>query len=370
MTTHPLLPHLFRPARGGALGVILVFSILFTIAANASLLGLPLGLILISWYFKYAYFLFDSVVRGVDEPPVLDIQTLNPVSEWRPVAQVVVLAVLGAAVVLVERTLGQGPAVALGIMVALALPASIAVLGLEGHIFHAFSPRALWQLVTALGPWYVVVLGVIAGYAGLIAAWSAWTSWLVLRLVVLLYAILSVMSLLAGALYERRDALGLEVWHSPERHAERSRLELLKSSQRIVDSAYAQVRLGAHTAAAKILDEWLAGRGHALEDYQWLCERLTGWADSRHLLRTQAAYVDRLLRLQRNSEALDVVTAALRLNPQFRPGSAAATFSVASIAARGGAPGVARALLGDFGSRYAGDPTVAGAAGLLREVGE
>ena len=33
--------------------------------------------------FKYAYVLFDHVVRGVDEPPALDINMANPLSEQR-----------------------------------------------------------------------------------------------------------------------------------------------------------------------------------------------------------------------------------------------------------------------------------------------
>src|SRR5260370_32762116 len=91
-----LVHHLLRPARGGAAGVVVVFAILLSIAAKAGLLGIPLALILLSWLFKYAYVLFDHVVRGVDEPPALDIAMMNPVSEQRPIAQIIILAAVAA----------------------------------------------------------------------------------------------------------------------------------------------------------------------------------------------------------------------------------------------------------------------------------
>ena len=82
-----ILPHLLRPLKGGAPSLIVVFAIGLTLAASAGWSGLWLSVILSSWYWKYAYILFDYTVRGVDEPPALDIQMVNPVDEQRPLAQ-------------------------------------------------------------------------------------------------------------------------------------------------------------------------------------------------------------------------------------------------------------------------------------------
>ncbi len=79
-----LLRHLLRPARGGAAAVVIVFALLLSMAAKASFVGIPLALLLASWFFKYAYILFDHTVRGFDEPPTLDIQMMNPIDEQRP----------------------------------------------------------------------------------------------------------------------------------------------------------------------------------------------------------------------------------------------------------------------------------------------
>ena len=82
-----------------------------------------------------------------------------------------------------------------------------------------------------------------------------------------------------------------------------------------------------------------------------------------------ADYVDRLLQLRRNGEAIDLVGQRLKTDPDFRPTNAAATLTIARLAARGGSPAIARALLADFAVRYAGESSVGAAATLARELG-
>ncbi len=82
-----------------------------------------------------------------------------------------------------------------------------------------------------------------------------------------------------------------------------------------------------------------------------------------------AEYVDRLLQLRRNGEALDLVGLRLKTDPDFRPTNAAATLTIAQLAGTGGSPAIARALLADFAVRYAGEPSVGSAATLARKMG-
>ena len=362
------LPHLLRPTRGGALGVVLVFSVGFGLAFKAGLFGIALGALLVSWYFKYCFFLFDSVVRGVDEPPVLDILRLNPFGEWRPVALLGITAVMAGLLMLADRGLGRPAGALLAILLAGALPASVAVLGLEGNLWYALSPVHVTRLIRGLGGWYLAVLGVIAAYAVLAYGWMQVISWPVVALLGPLFAILSVVSVLAGALYIRRDELGLEVWHSPEHQTAREAREAARQHARVLDAAFTQARLRAFAAAMQILTDWLASRNHSPDDYRWLCSRLETWTDRRYYTRMSQNLVDLLLRLQRNSEALDLVAERLRAAPAFRPSSAVTTLQIAQIAARGGSPGVARALLTDFDTRFAGDPCVARATELARTL--
>src|ERR1700682_2024329 len=102
-----IISHLLRPTRGGAAGVLIVFAILLYIAAKVGLVGIPLAFIITSWFFKYAYILFDHTVHGFDEPPTLDIQMLNPLDEQRPLAQVAVLGLIYVAVKFALGTMGS-----------------------------------------------------------------------------------------------------------------------------------------------------------------------------------------------------------------------------------------------------------------------
>jgi hypothetical protein len=365
-----IISHLLRPARGGAAGVLIVFALLLSIAAKAGLMGIPMAFILTSWFFKYAYILFDHTVRGFDEPPTLDIQMLNPLDEQRPLAQVVILGLIYAAVYFAQRTMGPTLALVLAVVAALFLPASVAILGLERNIFKAVYPVAWVRMVLGLGPMYALVLAIIGGYSLLIALASRWELWLPVQIAIYMFCILSIFSVLGGALYERRHELGLETWVSPERTEELRRKQDLRDSEKEVTEAYGQMRVGSHTQAWQLLQTWLTARGNAPDDYRWLCGRVVAWGDPRYVTRLTEDYVDRLLALQRNGEALDVVARRLTDDPSFRPKSAAATLQIARIAAGGGGtPRVARTLLADFPARFAGDPSVAAAHALARHLG-
>jgi hypothetical protein len=370
---HPhakIFPHLLRPARGGAAGVLIVFALLLSLAAKAGLMGLPLALILTCWFFKYAYILFDHTVRGFDEPPTLDIQMLNPFSEQRPLAQVAILGLIYLAVNFARHAIGPTSALVIAVVAALFLPASVAILGLEQNIFKAAYPVAWVRMALRLGPMYALVLAIIAGYSLLMALLGRWEPWLPVRIAIFMFCILSIFSVLGGALYERRHELGLETWASPERTEELRLKQDLRQSEKEVTDAYGQMRVGSHTHAWQLLQTWLTARGNAPDDYRWLCGRVAAWGDPRYITRLTEDYVDRLLALKRTGEALDVVSARLADDPTFRPKSAAATLQIARIAAAGGGtPRVARTLLADFPTRFAGDPSVAAATALARHLG-
>jgi hypothetical protein len=362
--------HLLRPARGGAAAVLIVFAVLLTIASVAGLVrGLVIAFFVASWFFKYAYVLFDHTVRGFDEPPVLDVQMLNPLDEQRPLAQVVILALVYVAVTYVEHRLGSTVAGIVAVAAILLAPASVAVLGLESNIIRAANPIAWVRMVLGLGPMYLLVLVVIAGYALLIELLVWWEVWLSVQIATFMFGVLSVFSVLGGALYERRDELGLEAWASPELIEQRRKAQELRQSENEVTEAYGQMRAGSHIQAWTTLQTWLSSRRHALEDYRWLCPIVATWGDPRYVTRLTEEYVDRLLTLKRNGEALDVVAARLAEDPGFRPKTAVATLQIARFAAGGaGKPQVARALLADFPARFAGDRCIPAASALAREL--
>lgn len=365
-----LLHHLFRPARGGAAAVVVVFAFLLFMAAKARLVGIPLALLVISWFFKYAYILFDHTVRGFDEPPTLDIQMMNPIDEQRPLAQVVILGLIGYAVYLTNDHFGTAAAVGLGIICLFFLPASVAILGLESNILKAAYPVYWFNLVRGLGILYGAVLLVILAYA--LGLWLFWhfDLWLPVEVIIGMFAVLSLFSFLGGTLYERRHELNLETWVSPERTAALEEKATQRENDQHVHEAYGLMRAGSHIKSFQMLEDWLKGRGNTPEDYRWLCERTLSWGDPRYVSRLTEELIARLLTLKHTGEALDVVAQRVNLDPSFRPKSAADTLGIARLAARGGgASRLARILLSDFARRFPDDPCLGEALALKDHLG-
>jgi hypothetical protein len=339
--------------------VIIVFALLLFIAAKARFIGIPLALLVISWFFKYAYILFDHTARGFDEPPTLDVQMMNPVDEQRPLGQVLILCVVGALIYYAHDYIGTSTAVALGIICLFFLPASAAILGLESHLLKAANPLEWLSLVRGLGMLYGAVLLVIFCYALILRLLWKFDLWPPIEYSIDMFAVLSVFSFLAGCVYERRHELNLETWASPEQTKALEDKQAQREHDKVVLDAYGLMRAGSHIKCWQTLTEWLQKRGNTPEDYGWLCERTLSWDDSRYITRLTEDYVSRLLTFKRTGEALDVVGNRLNLDPKFRPKTAADTLTVAQLAARGGgAPKVARILLSDFAARFAGDPRV------------
>jgi hypothetical protein len=364
-----LIHHLLRPARGGAAAVVVVFAFLLSLAAQSRFVGIPLDLLVFSWFFKYAYILFDHTVRGFDEPPTLDIQMVNPLNEQRPLGQVVILGLIYLAVKQVQDYFGDAAAFTLLVVFLFFLPASVAVLGLESNLLKAAYPVAWFRLVKGLGLLYGAVLLVISVYLlALFVLWKFDLSWTI-EIALSMFAVLSIFSFLGGAIYERRDELGIETWVSPERTAALQDKEQLKANDKQVLDAYGLMRAGSHVKSWQVLAEWLESRGRSPEDYRWLCERTMSWDDPRYITRLTEDLVARLLALKRTGEALDVVAERLSVDPGFRPKSSADTLSIAQLAARGGgSPRIARILLADFAARFAGDPRTQIADALERHL--
>jgi hypothetical protein len=348
--------------------LIIVFAVLLSIG-SMSIVGLPLLIVVSSWFFKYAYVLFDHTSRGFDEPPVLDIAMLNPVSEQRPLAQLAILVILGSVIAAAKVYVGLWAAVLLGVVVLFFLPASVAILGLESNPFKAMYPVAWVSMMQGLGSSYLLILGLIAVEFVLLALLRRVGLWAVVTNALDMFAVLSVFSVLAGALYDRRHEMHLDVYVSPEQEAEKQRKAELRLNEKLVLEAYGLMRADAHVKSWQLMHDWVVSRGSEPHDLEWLAERVASWEDSRYATRFTEELIERLVVLKKNSEALKALDRRLAVDPKFRPKSAADTLSLAQLAARGGgAPRLARVLLSDFAARFPGDPRVGVADALARHL--
>jgi hypothetical protein len=365
-----LLSLLFLPARPTPLVLILSFALLLTLAVKAGLIGIPLALVTLSWYFKYGYVMLDTTMRGFEEPPVLSIEMVNPASEQRPMGQLLIILVFYGATRALEPVTGS-VTVSLLRMAALALlPACIAVLGVSRSLIEAVNPSVLLKTIRVLGLRYLVVVAAVA--LPMAIAWFLFWRGTALHITVafalIMFGGLATFSLIGGVLYEKRDALGIDAWKSPERERERAERDTHKRHERVIDELYGHWRGGARTEARQAAEQWLAARNYDFEEFDWLCERLLAWPDRRLAHRLAQDEIVRLLEAKRVSQALKVTRRHLAADADFRPARAAELIRLVTLARDAGDRALARRLLADFDQHYANDPAAAIARELQQEL--
>jgi hypothetical protein len=360
--------HLGRAFKPTLLLFATTFGILLTVAERAGLFGLPLAAMLLLWYAKYLFVIIDCVAHGFDEPPVLSHELIAPFSDFRPLALLLLLVAVWMLTGAVAPWLGTTLVSVVRTLLLLALPACIALLAVDGNLLKAASPVAIWRVAAGLGTWYAALVGAVllAGAALYVIAGSV--PLLVLQNVGVFLVTLVLASLLGGALYERRDALGIDAWYSPERKAARHQREEDRDHDRFIDEVFALARNNSHQNAWRAVEVRLAQAKFADGEYDWLLQGLERIEDPRHLERLRQHYLSHLLAQRRRADALRLVESIWLRAPQFRPADAATTLTVARIAYESGTPRAARTLLQDFDTRFPNHPSAPIATALAAQV--
>ncbi|HWK74631.1 MAG TPA: hypothetical protein VNQ81_10200 [Povalibacter sp.] len=347
--------YLTVPSQAAPALLIVIFGALLALATKASLLGIPLALLLITGFFNYANLLLDRLADGIAEPPVLSIEMMNPVGSSRTLMMLfcagIAFFLSGAA----SWWLGAVPAVLVALLFASVLPAMIAVQAVTGSAAQALNVGINVRLMQRLGTDYLLIAAcfVLAGALGSSVV-AADGLPLIVRLAFVMYLWLALFCLVGGVLHERRDDLGLD--QIPEEIDDATTDATLERSRtRQVDLIYASWRGGAYQNAWKIITTQLEQSTDPLAELRWLYERIARWPDPRLANRLAGELLPRLLALKHTGEALDIARARLATDADFRPGSSNDLLTLARLARDAGDRPTARALLRDFTRFYPND---------------
>lgn len=361
-----LLRYLIRPLETTSLLVIGLFALGFTFATSGGLYGLIMGFLMLSWFFKYAYVLLDSTANGVEEPPVLAVEMLNPVDEQRPLAQLIITTSVAWA----AWKLGGTAGIAVAVLGFFYLPASIAVLGASSRALEAINPLALTRVIRGLGGYYLLILAVIVVYAIALQFLYRADIWPMLRLALVLFCVLSIFTMLGGALYERRHVLGLEPTHTPERKAERADRERSKERAKALDVIYGEARGGNYMASRDSLLHWMRH-----EDPDWL-ERdvrfffgeARTWQDEKAFIFVSRFLISHLIETGKTGTAVELVSGVLERAPALKLGTASDTVRIASLARAAGKRSLALRVLAPFETQFPNDVRTAEVLALRSEI--
>lgn len=366
MQVRDALRFLAVPLSTAPLLVIIVFGALLWLSAKASLLGIPLGLLLLTGLFNYTFALLDSVVDGA-EPPVLSIEMMNPVSGARSLVLLTFTILMFFVSQAGAYWFGPWLAALLSLGAAALLPAMLATQSITGSTLQAVNPRTALGLIARIGNDYLLLVIAVVALA-LIGAFIASTSLLlVLRIAACMYLWLAAFSLIGGLIREHAGDLGVEYAWEPETAETDDAAQQARERAQLVDRIYAEWRGGAHQNAWQTVLAQIA-QGDPLQQMEWLYEEIARWPDPRLANRLARELLPRLLAARRNGEALDLVRSRMKTDGDFRPLASADLLQLAGLARDAGDRPTARALLRDFDRFYPLDPARPAAAALIRQL--
>jgi hypothetical protein len=340
------------PFRGGALALLLTFTVGFEIGAHAGFVGIPLDVALVSWFFKYCFILLDAIVTGATEPPVLSVEMINPLNEQRPLGQALLIA--GGGVLCYGLAQVAAPAVGwlTGALLLLLLPASIATLGMTGNILRAAWPPELLSVVRGVGRDYLLLIGAIPGLAVIFMALAHYgaSSWVLIPAGQLSF--LLAFALVGSVLHEHRLELGIEYRTLQERIEERTAREHASERNRMLDHAYMKFRVGKPLEGWQEIQGWLTAQragvdpgDHLLLEHRAVLAVAERWDDVRAADKLTNELIELYFARRQNGRALDVVEERLASNPKFRPTQTAHALRLAELAGAAGKRALRRQLV-------------------------
>ena len=370
----PAMRALALPLQAAPLLLVAIFSLLLLFGVKAGVPGIPVLLIVGSWFLKYGFVLLDHAAQGRPGAPVLTAEHANPVGEMRPLAYGLLIAAgylaTGALADAVGGTPGRTVATTLRLAGLAALPAVLATHTVTGSLANALNPLVVVQVTRRLGPGYLLIALVAAacGWLGRFIVLDGSGLWLLLRIALLMLLWLELFAVLGGVVHGRRHALGFEPEHSPERSEQRAEAERDRERQRFVDQLFAECRAGSPRNALETVRRRALEAAEPVAEYEWIYRRVAEWPDARLANAVARELLTRLLAARRNGHALRIAKDRLQADPAFRPAGGEQALRLAELAIAGGERPLARRLLEDFESRFPGDPGLARARRLAAEL--
>jgi hypothetical protein len=341
-----MIRYLQFPFHTAGLLLVATFTLGLTIAVDAGLMGIAAGLLFISWFFKYCFVLLDAVIAGAEEPPVLDVNMVNPLSEQRPLAQALIIAGGVLLTLWVWQHAGVRWAYLCGGLLTLTLPASVAVMAISGNAFVAMWPPALVRLIHGLRWHYLMPVAMMA-VAALSVRWMSVRDvslWLIIAVVQVLF--LLTFSLIGGVVHENRFELGIDTLTREEREKARAEAEHQRARAQMLDRAYAKFNVSESRLGWEEIQKWLAAYSEdtLFMEHRAVLKAVSVWPDVRPADKLAGDLIAALLARKRTGEALEVVEGRLASNPGFRPAEEAHTVRLAELAGLAGKRGLRRVL--------------------------
>jgi hypothetical protein len=325
--------------RGASSGKIVLQSLakvlqpaaLLTITATAALLaasiktaplGLPLGLMLLSWLARYSIAVLESLGSGERGIPVLSLEMIfGSMRAWRSFLVMLVMISLCFASGAAAYWLGPAGSIAIAIIAVLVMPIAVLTLGWTSDSAAALSPKAWLHFGRALGRSFVYLelIGVLVVAASAALLSGAIHANLIVRIAAAMLGWLLLIVLAGVTIHARRDELvsvtqfyrGIDPGPSPE--------ELERRRQLALDDIYGLWRGGAKGDAWQRVEQLVATASAPDQELRWLYERMRAWEGQSLASRVAQELIHLDLVAGRTGFALKLARERLQEDSQFRP---------------------------------------------------
>lgn len=295
-----------------------VYAFLFVLAREAGLFGIWLGILVLFSFWRYCYIALLAFAQGHKRIHPPDLDTFNPVGNWGVMMHFFLFPGL-MAVALIYRPGG----LVLVPFIALAFPASAALMGLTSNIAHALNPAALIEFARLLGSDYkALVIGYIAILGGafivlaLMGRYSGLSMFFV-GTVIEIWAILASFALIGSAL--RAHRLQFEIIGELVPREEQLLKRRHDDWRKDLDIAFAAFRSGLRASGYNTLHAIVTSQDDSLEVNHWLVENMLEWADKSYAFEVAVKLMPRMLAAGDGSGALELFQRCRASDPQFRP---------------------------------------------------
>lgn len=363
--------YLGYPANLASVIFIVIASILLTLGVRTLPYGGFMVLIMLTWFLKYGLVLVEHIAWQTEGEPVLSVEMLNPIEQKKSFVLLIVVGELALAGWAATYWLGQVAGWVIGLFAVALLPAVVAIQTGTDSALKGLDPRQWYRVIRWMKFDYVQVLACILLFwvLAIVILFSPFGAPLplVMKLALLMFGWLSVLSLLAGSVLQRRLS---DPDDSPLDHAEIevSPEEIEKERARKIDGIYGEWRSGAQKNAWQTLMRTVESSEDPVDELRWLLDRIAAWPEPRLAGRVAQELVPRLLAMSRYGEAISVTRQRLAEDPEFRPVTANETLRMVRVSRDGGDRPTARALLRDFQRFFPNDPLQAAADDLAQQL--
>jgi hypothetical protein len=208
-------------------------------------------------------------------------------------------------------------------LIALAFPASAALMGLTSNIGHALNPTAMIEFARTLGSdyWALVTgyIGILGG-AFIVLALMGMVSGMLVFLIgttIEIWAILASFALIGSAL--RAHRLQFEIVGELVPREDLLLKQRHDDWRKDLDIAFAAFRSGLYASGYNTLHAIVASQGDSLEVNHWLVENMLEWDEKKYAFEVASKLMPRMLAGGDGAGALELYRRCRRRDPQYRP---------------------------------------------------